>query len=126
RISKYQDLHGKRILDWGCGPARIVRHLPGLLPDSEIHGTDYNPNTIAWCKANIKGVQFEKNELDPPTVYPDKHFDLIYGISIFTHLSEPRHFSWFDELMRIAKPGAVILLTTHGNLYKRVLTDAEK
>jgi SAM-dependent methyltransferase len=125
-LSRHQDLRGKRILDWGCGPARIVRHLPGILPESEIHGTDYNPKTVAWCRAHISGVQFAQNELAPPTGYPDDHFDAIYGISIFTHLSEARHEEWYEELIRICRPGGVLLLTTHGDIYRRLLTEAER
>lgn len=118
---------GKNILDWGCGPARVLRHLPSLLPQAgEIHGTDYNPETIAWCKESIPGVQFSLNQLDPPTVYPDSFFDLIYGISIFTHLSEANHAHWFDELMRISKSGAVLLLTTQGRVFRDNLTDEER
>lgn len=127
RISKHQNLEGKRILDWGCGPARIVRHMPDILgAGCEIHGTDYNPATVAWCKAHIPGVKFAENAVDPPTSYPDAHFDAIYGISIFTHLSEKNHKGWYEELMRIARPGGILLLTTHGNIYRQVLTDTEK
>src|SRR5687767_2246737 len=35
-LSPYIEWEGKRILDWGCGPARVARHLPALLPGSEI------------------------------------------------------------------------------------------
>src|ERR1700750_1381382 len=40
------------ILEWGCGPARIVRHLPALLPHAAIHACDYNHETIDWCTKN--------------------------------------------------------------------------
>jgi len=55
-FKKFLDLHNKNILDWGCGPARIVRHLPDLLDNScAIYATDYNPRTIAWNKKEIAG-----------------------------------------------------------------------
>jgi ubiquinone/menaquinone biosynthesis C-methylase UbiE len=39
---------------------------------------------------------------------------LIYGISVFTHLSAPWELKWLEELHRVLKPGGVILMTVHG------------
>ncbi len=126
-FEKHSDLKGKSILDWGCGPSRVLRHFPTLLDNNcEIHGTDYNAKTIAWCRENIEGVSFSINRLNPPTEYPEARFDLVYGISIFTHLSEANHQLWFDELMRISKKDAVLLLTTHGNIFREKLTGQER
>jgi len=122
----FLDLQEATILDWGCGPARIVRHLPDLLPGATVHGTDYNRKTIAWCKEAIPKVEFRVGKLAPPLEYPDAQFDLIYGISIFTHLSEANHVAWLTELARLLKPGGVIFLTTQGDIFRQKLTLSEK
>ncbi|MGZ5190944.1 MAG: class I SAM-dependent methyltransferase, partial [Flavisolibacter sp.] len=95
----------KIILDWGCGPARVVRHLPALLPATEIHGSDYNIETIEWCRQHIHSVQFSVNSLQPPLTYNENFFDAVYALSVFTHLSELNHHTWIKELHRITKPG---------------------
>jgi len=126
-LATFGDMRGKKVLDWGCGPARVVRHFPVLLgPRAQIHGADYNPDTIAWCKAHIKGVTFAVNQLDPPTQYPHQFFDFVYGISIFTHLSAVKHREWWTELMRITEPGGLVLLTTHGAVFTQKLTPSEQ
>jgi|SRR5436190_1685217 len=127
-FSKYYDFSktNNKILDWGCGPGRIVRHLPALLPNSQVYGTDYNETYIKWCNENLKEVIFSINKIDPPMNFSDSFFDIIFGLSIFTHLSEKNHFDWINELHRIVKLGGGILITTQGESYKSGLTTKEK
>ncbi len=108
-----------RVLEWGCGPARVIRHLPALLPPgSEFFGTDYNPETIAWCRAAIPTMRFEENKLQPPLTFGPGYFDVVYCLSVFTHLSEEMHYAWRDELLRVLKPGGLLILTAHGDFYR--------
>ncbi len=126
-FEKHATLKNLNILDWGCGPGRIIRHLPSIIDKScTLHATDYNKEYVKWCKSNIQDVLFNQNQLTPPMTYEDNFFDIIYGISIFTHLSEEMHHKWFNELIRILKPNAILFLTTHGEAFKMKLTEAEK
>ncbi len=114
------------ILDWGCGPARIIRHLPGIMGHGHRYfGTDYNPSTIAWCKSHIQGISFTVNGIHPPLSFAEHHFDFLYGISIFTHLSLDNHKAWSNELYRVTAPKGIVLLTTHGDAFIEKLTAAE-
>lgn len=115
------------ILDWGCGPGRVVRHFPGLVPQKcKIYGTDFNTDTIKWCQSHIPQVQFIKNELDPPIKIASSSVSYIYAISVFTHLSTDRHRSWLVELHRILEPAGVLLFTTQGYPFINRLTAKEK
>jgi len=126
-VKPHINFENKKVLDWGCGPARVVRHIPNLLDaTNQVFGTDYNPKTVQWCQQFIRHVNFSKNDLNPPTRYEPNTFDLIYGISIFTHLSEEKNITWFEELIRIANVGAVLLLTTQGDAYLEKMTEKAK
>lgn len=125
-IRKYVENAQPIILDWGCGPARIVRHLPTLLPEATIWGSDYNSDYVNWCSQNLKGIQFVQNGLEPPVPLKDSSMDFIYGISIFTHLSEQLHYAWRDELLRMLKPGGVLFLTFQGDVFVKKLTEQER
>jgi predicted SAM-dependent methyltransferase len=46
--------------------------------------------------------------------YSPEMFDLIYAISVFTHLNEDYQFQWLNELNRVAKPKGILVLTVHG------------
>ncbi|HUS87645.1 MAG TPA: class I SAM-dependent methyltransferase [Bacteroidales bacterium] len=127
QIGRHIELSNIRILDWGCGPGRIVRHLPKLINvKCQFFGTDYNIRSIEWCKKNLPDINFTNNTLEANLPYPDGYFDVIYGISVFTHLSERLHFEWYSELSRVLKNGGIMLVTTHGENFKIKLTKKEK
>ena len=116
------------IYEWGCGPGRVIRHLPAVLgPSVKVYGSDYNPGTIEWCSKYLTEISFSLNGLNPPLVYADQSFDFIYCISVFTHLSETTGLNWADELYRVLKPNGILLITTSGdNAYQRELLKKEK
>jgi SAM-dependent methyltransferase len=125
-LQNHIELKGVRILDWGCGPGRIIRHLPSVTgPGCEYYGTDTNRRSVNWCSENLPAIRFNHNTMEAKLPYPVCYFDIIYGISVFTHLSEPMHFKWFDELYRILRPGGIMLFTTQGDNFKTILTHKE-
>lgn len=125
-FSKYKKIEDLKILDWGCGPGRVIRHLPQYVSDNcELFGTDYNEKYVTWCSQNIPGVTFKKNGLQPPLPFDSETMDVVYGLSIFTHLSEEMHFAWFEELMRVLKPSGILFITLHGDAFKSKLVEEE-
>jgi SAM-dependent methyltransferase len=116
-----------KILDWGCGPARVLRHLPEIFgSENSFYGTDYNPSTVKWCAQALEGIDISDCPFLPPTQYEEYAFDLVYGISVFTHLPENAHYQWREELFRITKPGAILLLTTQGQAFLEKMTQEEQ
>jgi SAM-dependent methyltransferase len=59
-------------------------------------------------------AEFKTNQLTPPLKYTDEFFDLIYSISVFTHLSEHVQKEWMRELNRVLKKNGFVLITVHG------------
>jgi SAM-dependent methyltransferase len=103
------------ILDFGCGCGRIINWFYDLYQDCKFYGTDIDEEAITWCQENLSDkCNFSVNEAMPPLPYPNQFFDLIYSISIFTHLPEEMQFAWLKELKRVCKKGAYLLLTVHG------------
>ncbi len=116
-----------KILDWGCGPSRVVRHLPQLLmPGSVIYGSDYNTKTIEWNTKNVTGVQFIQNNLAPPLEIESSSLDAVYSISVFTHLSENLFQPWLQELLRIIRTDGILIITLHGDAFRIKLNEKEQ
>jgi SAM-dependent methyltransferase len=101
------------ILDFGCGSGRVTRHWAGL-QGPEIHGCDYNEELVSWCAANLPFLRVERNELEPPAQYEDGRFDLVYALSVLSHLSEPLGGRWVAEYRRLLRPGGLLVISVLG------------
>ena len=123
---KHLKVKSGNILDWGCGPGRVIRHYNHLSTNNyRFFGTDYNPKSIEWCKNNIENVNFYNNTIEAKLPFENDFFDGLYGLSIFTHLSENMHIKWFEELMRVTRKGGVLIFTTHGGNFKSIMSNRE-
>lgn len=103
-----------RVLDFGCGCGRTLIPLAQRFPGLQLYGTDIDEEAIAWCKVRMAGHGFSVNAPKPPLSYRDAFFDLVYAISVFTHLDEDLQRAWLGELYRILRPGGHLLATVHG------------
>ena len=99
-FKRHVNLENAAILDWGCGPGRIIRHLPDILGNNcSYFGTDYNAESIAWCSKNIQNVAFNHNQLNASLpwreVYARLHLDRAFSRKMLMRLdsvcSRKRH-----------------------------------
>lgn len=105
----------RSVLDFGCGCGRVTRYYKEF--GGDVAGSDVSEPAIAWCRENLRFGRFEVNGLAPPLVFPDESFDLVYALSVFTHLTADLQLAWRDELRRVLRPGGRLLVTTHGRSY---------
>jgi hypothetical protein len=101
-----------RVLDWGVGCGRLARHFPAA-HSAALTGCDIDGDNVEWCKAHLPGT-YVASRLTPPLPFDDASFDLVYGISVFTHFRESMQLRWLEELARVSAPGALLLMTIHG------------
>ena len=101
------------ILDFGCGCGRTLSWLGLDHPEKDLHGTDVDGEAVRWCQANLPIARFGTNQWETPLEYDAEVFDLVYAISVFTHLNEGHQLQWLEEFRRILRPGGVLLLTVY-------------
>lgn len=107
---------GRRILDWGCGSARVVRHFAAD-PSFQATGVDIDPFNVDWCRSTF-GKIADFQTIAPMDVCPFAagSFDVVYGISVFTHLNPDSERFWLAELHRLLRPGGMAIMTVHGEM----------
>lgn len=122
-----RDLHSfEHILDFGCGCGRVLRYFGDAPASCRFYGTDIDAELVGWCERHLAYVEWTTNGFHPPLTYADDTFDLIYAISVFTHLDEEYQHAWLAELRRVARPGAVLILTVHGQHCINMFAAADK
>ena len=118
--------NGLSVLDFACGPGRVATELKKLGPTCSFRGSDIDREAIDWAQAHLSHVGvFQANAAMPPTDFLDDQFDVIYCISLFTHLDEKAQDSWLEELERILKPGGTFIATVHGRFTTQSCTSDE-
>jgi SAM-dependent methyltransferase len=113
------------VLDFGCGCGRVIRHVHALT-GARCHGSDYNPQLVDWCRRNLRFAQFDVNGVSPPLAYANARFDVVYALSVFTHLPEDLQSPWMSELARVLKPGGHLLMTTHGESFLPYMSERDR
>jgi SAM-dependent methyltransferase len=100
-----------RILDFGCGHGRILRHLTKAFPDARITATDINRDGVDFCERTF-GALGVYSDTSAATVDFHDTFDLIWAGTVLTNI-EP-----WDAFLRLLRssldPDGVLVLTTHG------------
>jgi len=100
------------VLDWGVGCGRVARHFPSASA-AALTGCDIDKQNVDWCSAHLRG-DFVQCTMHPPLPFADGSFDVVYGISVFTHLREAMQLRWLEELSRVLVHGGFVLVTIHG------------
>jgi SAM-dependent methyltransferase len=105
---------GKRVLDFGCGAGRILRHFLAEAEVAEFHGSDIDRPSIDWLRQHYSPpLRLTTNDEAPPLSLDAGSFDLVYATSVFTHITD--HWAgWLLELRRILKPDGILIATFHG------------
>jgi SAM-dependent methyltransferase len=107
-------VEGRRVLDFGCGVGKLLRHFLGEAERCEFIGCDIDERSIEWLRENLSPpLTVFKCEEEPGLPLPDEHIDLALAMSVFTHLTD--HWAgWLLEIHRVLRPGGRFVCTFLG------------
>jgi ubiquinone/menaquinone biosynthesis C-methylase UbiE len=105
---------GMRVLDAGCGTGNFEHFVHQKNPPSvRIDAVDFSAAMLAVAKkknSDLDNVEFSRGDLSARLPYPDSCFDRILSINVLYALPDPD--STMRELLRVLKPGGVIVVTS--------------
>lgn len=115
RLPSGWEFDGKRVLDFGCGAGRTLRHFLAEARGAEVWGCDIDVESIRWLEQHLcPPLHVFANGPEPPVQQPAGTFDLIWSVSVFTHLTDSWS-RWLVELHRLLRPDGLLFLTFIGS-----------
>jgi SAM-dependent methyltransferase len=105
---------GKRVLDFGCGTGRTLRQFRTEAREADFWGVDINSTGIERVRQELcPPMHAQVCGEAPPLGLEYGTFDLIWAISVFTHLPD-QATAWLVELHRLLKPSGLLIATYMG------------
>lgn len=105
---------GKSVLDFGCGPGRTLSAFMDIAEQAEFVGCDIHAESIEWARAELSPpFGFFLCQEAPPFDQPDHRFDLVYGMSVFSHITS-EWSRWLVELHRVMRTGGLAVVSVLG------------
>ena len=104
-------LETESMLEFAAGFGRFTRHLVKVLP-GRVTCSDVMPGSINFLREQFDVESFESSH-DPENLVLPATFDLVFVLSMFTHLPPRMWIPWLHALKRSVKPGGILLFSVH-------------
>jgi SAM-dependent methyltransferase len=130
-LLKYASLGNQsRVLEIGCGCGRTCFALSKILDDGNYIGMDIEKKSLESCQKNPLFInkQFRFDHLDIQNTeynpdgeykadqyvfpYDKSEFDIVFLVSVFTHMLTDDVMNYITEISRILKPNGICMITS--------------
>lgn len=105
------------VLEFASGYGRFTRHLARALP-GRVTCSDVLPGSTEFVREQF-GVKAFESCFDPAALEFPERYDLVFVLSLFTHLPVPVWDAWLRALGGAVKPGGVLLFSVHSEALAR-------
>jgi 2-polyprenyl-3-methyl-5-hydroxy-6-metoxy-1,4-benzoquinol methylase len=99
------------VLEFAAGFGRFTRHLVKVLP-GRVTCSDVMPGSVEFLREQF-GVKGVESSHDPEKLVLPEKYDLVFVLSMFTHLPTRMWAPWLRALRQSVKPGGLLVLSVH-------------
>lgn len=96
------------ICDFGCGDGVMTNFVSKELPKAHVHAVDPSSESINLAQERFPYISFSVSGNNIP--FENQTFDLVYAAGVFHHIPFTQHEHYFNEVMRILKPGGHLVI----------------
>jgi SAM-dependent methyltransferase len=101
----------RSVLEFASGFGRFTRHLARILP-GRVTVSDLQPGSVEFAREQF-GVQGFLSSADPSRVSIPGEYEVVFVLSMFTHLPPQRWAEWLRVLYAAVAPGGVLVFSVH-------------
>jgi len=105
---------GPRILDFASGYGRTTRFLVAQVPPDRIWVSDIQADGVAFQQRQF-GVHALASSTDPGALVVGERFDLVFVLSLFSHLPDSSFTAWLKKLYSLLSDRGCLVFSTLGD-----------
>lgn len=106
-------LKTRSVLEFASGHGRFTRHLVKALGADRVVASDVVADAVTFAKETFGVAGFVSASV-PEAVQWSRQHDLVFVLSLFSHLPHATWARWLKRLYDMVAPGGVLVFTTHG------------
>ena len=106
-------LKTRSVLEFASGHGRFTRHLVKALGADRVVVSDVVADAVAFARETFGVAGFVSAPV-PEAVQWSRQHDLVFVLSLFSHLPHATWARWLSRLYDMVAPGGVLVFTTHG------------
>jgi SAM-dependent methyltransferase len=109
----------RSLLEFAAGFGRFTRHLTKVMP-GRLTCSDVMPGSVDFLCEQFGVAGFYSASNPEALEIPDR-YDLVFVLSLFTHLPPHRWSAWLRKLFSAVTPGGALLVSVHNEARAREL-----
>jgi SAM-dependent methyltransferase len=106
-------LKTSRFLEFASGHGRFTRHLVKALGSERVTVSDVVPDAVDFSRTTF-GVRGFVSSVRPEDVQWPARYDVVFVLSLFSHLPRRTWLPWLERLYEALAPGGLLVFSTHG------------
>ncbi|MBK6745042.1 cyclopropane-fatty-acyl-phospholipid synthase family protein [Ottowia sp.] len=101
------------VLEFASGHGRFTRHLVKAVGAGGVTVSDVVEDAVRFSRQTF-GVRGFASQARPEAVRWPEHYDLVFVLSLFSHLPRGSWARWLARLWDAVAPGGLLVFSTHG------------
>lgn len=101
------------VLEFASGHGRFTRHLVKALGPERVVVSDVVPSAVEFSRTTFAVDGFLSASVPEDVQWPGR-YDLVFVLSLFSHLPRSTWSRWLAVLYEAVAPGGLLVFSTHG------------